>query len=403
MTSDLLIEAALAADEPAMNTLLRQSIEHQSISGQEGLFTGFIEHWARVHDFTTDLWETDDAVIAAHPCGSENHLPLRGRPTLVIGLPGAIGPLLMFNAHADVVAADETGWSAHERDGVIFGRGACDVKGPLIAALWAMRACQRLGRPFPNVKLELVPGEEDCVGVGTLTSVLRGYRADAVIVLEPTELQPRCASRGGLRFEVRCAGKAVHGTVKWLGTDAIRVLREVLDALDALEQRWNDQGADPLFAMYPFARPITVDRVAGGRWQGMVCDEALCAGYLELLPDDDLKIWGDRFVTELSQSVGDPLRVLFTEEYRGHRLSADHPLMAMAEGMLDKTSAPAGFNSGCEAGLRALVANTPTLVWGPGTLAHAHSADERIAWADVRTAAHIWTQFIGQWSNSVKQ
>ena len=65
----------------------------------------------------------------------------------------------------------------------------------------------------------MVPGEEDCVTLGTLTSVVRGHTADAAIVLEPTEGQPRNASRPGLRFEVTCRGRAVHGTVKWLGRE----------------------------------------------------------------------------------------------------------------------------------------------------------------------------------------
>jgi len=101
--------------------------------------------------------------------------------------------------------------------GKIFGRGACDTKGPLIiSAIIALAALSELPvRPSGDILIELIPGEEDCVGIGTLTSVVRGYKPDAVVILEPTESMPRCASRAGTRFEISCTGRAVHGTVKW--------------------------------------------------------------------------------------------------------------------------------------------------------------------------------------------
>jgi acetylornithine deacetylase/succinyl-diaminopimelate desuccinylase-like protein len=59
----------------------------------------------------------------------------------------------------------------------------------------------------------------------------------------------------------------------------------------------------------------------------------------------------------------------------------------------------AGFNSGCEAGLRANRMQTPTLVWGPGSLAQAHAVDEYVVWADVRRVADMFTLFIKHWSD----
>src|SRR5262249_50078590 len=156
-------------------------------------------------------------------------------------------------------------------------------------------AIKRSGIQLPgDILLELIPGEEDCVGLGTLLSVLRGYRADAAIVLEPTEGLPRCASRAGCRFEIACVGRAVHGTVKWLGTDASAATRRVLDRLEELEHAWNDRQDDELFDDFPIARPITIDFVSGGHGQGMVCHECSCGGYLELLPDDDIETWKHR-------------------------------------------------------------------------------------------------------------
>lgn len=417
---------ALDPAAPAMRRLLAQAIMLESVSGREGEFVRFIEAWARAEGFQTDCWEATEAELSPYPQSCLSHLPLAGRPTLVIRLPGrAAGRSLLFNAHSDVVAAGRPElwqfdpWSGADSGGRIYGRGACDAKGPLVSALWALWAIRSaFGGLAGDVLLELIPGEEDCVGLGTLTSVARGYRADGVIVLEPTECRPYCASRGGCRFEIECLGRAVHGTLKWLGRDAIGMIRLVLEALARLEARWNDRHADPLFAAYPIARPITVDAVQGGQWQGMVCDRCRCAGYLELLPGDAIELWKRRFTDELRAELGGPpfspdsLKISFSEEYVGHLTPPTDPLCLSAAGAAERFLLPAenpagspssaslgGFNGGCEAGLRASLQGSPTLVWGPGSLAEAHAANEFVDFSDVQRVACMFTDFLLRWSS----
>lgn len=411
---------ALASFESEMRRLLGEALRFPSVSGKEIEFVRFFEGWARGNQFETDCWETDETEIAPFPQARQRHVPLKGRPTLVIRLPGlGRGRSLLFNAHSDVVSAGDESrwrldpWSGVEEQGRFYGRGACDVKGPLISALWAMRAVQSNypeGLPGDLI-LELIPGEEDCVGLGTLTSVLRGHRADGVIVLEPTDNAPCCASRGGCRFEITCRGLAVHGTLKWLGIDSISLMRRVLDALSLLEVRWNDREADPLFRSYPIARPVTVDSVNGGQWQGMVCDHCSCGGYLELLPGDDIGVWKRRFEEELRFQLRlvfpNPaaLTLTFAEEYQGHRMAETHPFSVTASKAMDgswsgKAPPPrlSAFNSGCEAGLRANLQQTPTLVWGPGSLAQAHAIDESIHFSEVKQGAKLFAEFAMLWS-----
>jgi acetylornithine deacetylase len=391
-----------------LREILQGFLRIPSVSGNEGEFTRHVQGVARELGFETDLWETVDEPTMPR------HIPLKGRPTLVIKLAGrGGGRSLIFNAHADVVAAPGeqrwkfSPWSGYIENGMIYGRGACDVKGPLVSALGAMMLIKE---EHPDglagdVLLELVPGEEDCVGLGTMTSITRGYRADGAIVLEPTENQPRCASRGGLRFEITATGRAVHGTVKWTGKDAILMIRHCLDALERIEARWNEK-SDAQFLRYPIARPVTVDLVNGGGVQGMVCDKCICAGYLELLPSDELSVMKQRFIAELKAELSatgvDPsaIGVVFSEEYAGNATSADHPLCTIAENVVKENARWQGwygFNSGCEAGVRANVHQTPTLVWGPGTLERAHAVDERIELSEVQTAALMFAAFAQRW------
>jgi acetylornithine deacetylase len=265
-----------------------------------------------------------------------------------------------------------------------------------------MRVLQNSQTPLAgDVLLELVPGEEDCVELGTLTSLARGWKPDGLVVLEPTEGQPCRASRGGLRFEITALGRAVHGTVKWLGEDALELIPAVLSAAKRLEARYNDRAADPLFAMHRFMRPITIDAVHGGTWQGMLCDRCITGGYLELLPGDELEEWGQKFahdmLAELTSAglAADRFTIQILERYHGHSTASDDPL-CRAAGDQEFFA----FNSGCEAGLRARLHQTPTLVWGPGSLAQAHAVDEYVDLAQVAAVAERFASLATRYCQS---
>jgi acetylornithine deacetylase len=417
------LRKTLDATGAQMLQLLCESVKFASVSGNEGAFVRFIEDWARGRGFKTDLWESSESQLAGYPEAYQHHIPLSGRPTLVIELPGSgNGRSLIFNAHSDVVeAGDVKDWSVNPwggelRQNMVYGRGTCDVKGALIGALWAMRAIKEIfPEGFPGrVMLELVPGEENCVGLGTLTSVVRGYQADAAIILEPSDNLPRCASRSGVRFEVICMGKAAHGSVKWVGKDAIRVMRKILNALEKLEEHWNNKNAEPLFTAYPVARPITVDKVGGGRWQGMVCDRCSCSGYIELLPQDDINEWKNAFISYLRNEAGeDEIEIRFDEEYSGHKTDTKDVFCTAAEDVVKKLICEqvgtvlnwtgwSGFNSGCEAGLRAKMQKTSTLVWGPGSLSQAHAANEFVDFGEVKLFAQLMSRLCINWSELPK-
>jgi acetylornithine deacetylase len=185
-----------------------------------------------------------------------------------------------------------------------------------------------------------------------------------------------------------------------------------------MESNWNDRQADPLFAAYPLARPITVDCVHGGQWQGMVCDRCTCAGYLELLPGDDLDQMQASFSGQLHKMLTDSgkesggVNVEFSEVYSGHRTDSDHAICHIAQTTAvslnqkspnqaspecERWTGWSGFNSGCEAGLRAALQQTPTLVWGPGSLAQAHAVDEYVEWSAVQRGVMLFTEFAERW------
>lgn len=385
--------------------LLRNCVKTGSISGREKNLVLLLNQWAANFGFETDLFEISEYNKNAF-LWEPKHLPLDGRPVLVISLPKSKNPsakTLAFNAHSDTVSEGESAawtmdpFSGHFDGKDLFGLGSCDTKGPLVSALWAMFVINKMHPEGidGNIFLEVVPGEEDCVGVGTLGSVARGYSADAMIVLEPTDSYPCCASRGGLRFAVEAKGRAIHGTVRWLGRDAILSMRRVLSAIDELQDEWNNSSSS-LFSEFPYARPMAVDKISGGKWQGMVCDRCRCEGYLETLPEDDLMKIKERFERELTAKLpDDEIELHFTENYSGHYTSPENPLCEAAKDAFESVnSSPMSrwkaFNAGCESGIRAKLSGTPTLVWGPGKVEHAHSPDEKVNFDSVRKCAEMF-------------
>jgi acetylornithine deacetylase len=398
--------------------LLSRSVQCMSVSGAEGPFVRFLAERADAMGFCVDLWEGDESAAKSLGVPVGRHRPLAGRPTLVITMRGTGGGhSLLFNAHSDVVTAGEgwtlPPWEGCIRDGRLYGRGACDCMGPLVSALWAMETLRRSGEPLAgDVLLEIVPGEEDCVGLGTLTSVARGHRADAAVVLEPTRNVPRCGSRPGFRFEIVATGRAVHGTFKWLGEDAIALMRSVLAALEEVERTWLarlSHGCEPI------ARPITVDSVHGEGWQGMLCDRCSAAGYFEPLPGEDPESAGQEFERRLratlrGRGVNDGAVLLrFTERYLGHVLDEGHELCETALCAFRRASIPGAapawpgwgaFNSGCEAGVRSKVHGTPTLVWGPGDLSLAHAPDESIGLHELQLGASQFAELALEWCSA---
>ncbi|MBI1825284.1 MAG: M20/M25/M40 family metallo-hydrolase [Planctomycetes bacterium] len=401
-----------------MVELLCNLIAQKSISGHEHGAVELLASWAHTRKLFVDLWSNSDSELTNQFGPLTPHISLDGRPTIVIGLRGrGSGKNLMFNGHSDVVGVSDSSrwscdpWSGVRRDGAVIGRGACDCKGPIVSALWALKS---LSATFPDglagdVLLEVVPGEEDCVGLGTMTSVARGYRADGCIVLEPTRNRPRRASRSGIRFEVATIGEAVHGTVKWLGVDAIQLMRKVLDSLEEIERDRTDDPMDGLFDDYPILRPITVDKVESRSSQGTLCERCVAIGYLELLPGDKMEAAKARFQDELLKRchgkgvAKNRVVIQFGEQYLGHCTPSSDPFCEVAR----RSAAASGvridgdlgaFNSGCEAGVRWSLHSTPTVVWGPGDLANAHAIDESIAIEEMAACAEIFARTAIEWS-----
>jgi acetylornithine deacetylase len=224
------------------------SPESEHTENQEAELQALVGERLRAAGAEVDQWEPDPAEFADHPMMPSWH-HWRNRPITVGTLRGTGGgSSLLVNGHIDVVAAGD-GWSsppfaAEVREGRIYGRGACDMKGGVGAALFALEALAACGIELAgDVVFEAVPDEETCA-MGTIAAIARGYRGDAGLVPEPTSFNLWTATRGLLHGTLTVPGRSAHAEMNqpsWReggGVNAIQKGAYLLDALDGLTGDW---------------------------------------------------------------------------------------------------------------------------------------------------------------------
>ena len=314
------------------------------------------------------------------------------------------GATLMLNGHVDVVPiGDPAAWSSLDPfsgrvvDGELHGRGACDMKAGVVAAMAAVTAVRRAGVPLRgDLLLACVPGEEDG-GLGTYATLRRGWTADACVIPEPTGLDLLTANAGALTFRLRVPGRATHASRRTEGVSAVEKLVPLLAALQRLEDRRN-RDVDPLMTRWSVAYPLSIGRVQAGDWASSVPDLLVAEGRLGVALDEPV----EQARAALEQAVAEasaadpwlrhhPVTVeWWGGQFASGRLPADSDLAdrmsaahaAVASGTPGRWGAPYGSDLRLLAG-----GGIPTLHYGPGDAVLAHAPDERVPLAEVHTAA----------------
>ncbi len=235
----------------------------------------------RVAELLTDvgaeveLWEPRAGELDGHPGQVPRGLGFAGRPQLLARFPGSgAAPSLLFNGHIDVVSAEpRERWSsdpfrAEVRDGLLHGRGSCDMKGGIAAMLVAAQALAATDAVAGELLVNTVTDEE-WNGAGALASAVHGVRADAALVPEPSGFDAWVACRGVACATVTVAGRPGHAETPqpaWREGGAVNAIEKaalVLAAIGELRERWR---ADD--ERHPLLEPgdLVPTMIAGGEW-----------------------------------------------------------------------------------------------------------------------------------------
>ena len=391
-----------------VENLLMELIRFPSTRGQEGPAIRFLREQMAPWVDSSVLVPIDDGIMNdpdyAFPLPGHTYRDTPNLECLIRGKSG--GPTIVFNTHLDVVPPSEgqtEAFSPRRGDGRIFGRGACDAKGQA-AVLFAVALLlrERGIQPSGDILFHFVIEEENG-GNGTLAMIRRGVRAGAAVVIEPTEMAVVPAVRGAMWFELQTFGRAAHSgspgsRVSALdkAVEAMKILRDYHDRLLA------ESRGLPLFDVFADPMPLTFGECKAGTWPATVPAKAVLRGVFGFLPNRTRAQVRDG-MTESIRTQGDAwLRNHFELTFpmlhsEGNMLAVDHPLVtsllgaAGKNGLREKISA---MTASCDAWLYNNQAGIPTVVFGPGSIAHAHSAQEEIVLEDILTAASILADFV---------
>jgi acetylornithine deacetylase len=322
-----------------------------------------------------------------------------GRDNLVAELSwSGSGRSVMLEAHQDTVPVDGMTvppFDAEVRNGRLYGRGACDVKGGMAAILAAM---ERLAADRPKGAASVIAAftvdeESGFTGVRRLSRELPAGVAFAVVA-EPTRLEVVVAHKGLVRWRVRTRGRSCHSARPVDGVNAVYRMAPVLAALEEYAATLSAGRSHPLLG----SPTLSVGVIRGGTSVNTVpgsCEIEIdrrllpgedpasavehCRRFLEArLPGADLEV-EPAWITDLAldtppDSEAAAISVAAVRKVRGR-------------------SEPIGVPYGTDASKLA-EAGLPSVVLGPGDIAQAHTVDEWIEVADLERAVEVYVELV---------
>jgi acetylornithine deacetylase len=406
MTSDPihdLIHAQLAGT----GTILSDLIRFPSTSGREHDAMLFLDRILKADGFKVEQIALSNT-LRLDPDYS-NPIPnidYDGRFNLRVTMPGAGGgKTVLFNSHTDVVppSVDQPDpWTPRIENGILYGRGACDAKGQVATILLVLRTLKALKVKLRGSVIAHLVNEEENGGNGTLAMARKGEKADACVVLEPTDRRVFTSIRGAVWFRLIFSGRAGHSGQAGVTRSALLMARDAMAILETYHADLLKRSRGlPLFDVYPNPMPLTFGHLEAGNWPASAPSRAVMEGVLGLLPN----VTKEQVCAEMQAVLakgGDEFFAANTAlsfMYR-HDSSVIDPNSDFTQILLraSKTAGVpaeiAAMTASCDAWFYNNLLGIPTVVYGPGSLKVAHSKDEQIALDEIAKAAETLVRFI---------
>jgi acetylornithine deacetylase len=393
---------------------LQTLVRMPSITGSEEIVADWAAGALQELGLTVEMVRPDLAAIRADAAWPGEEMPRTSLPVVVGRAGGGGGRRLILSGHLDVVPPGDLEtwtfdpWAAEIRDGRLYGRGACDMKGGVAAILAAVRALGASGdlsRLGGELMVVLVSSEEDG-GQGTLAAIRSGAVADVAVITEPSRLDVVVAHAGAITFRLTVPGRAAHASRRREGVSALDKLFALTQALARDEARRNESETDPLMTALGLPYPTIVGIVEGGEWASTVLDRVVAYGRYgvrlgQTPADAELEL---RAVVTAACSEDDFLRdhpatvEITGGRFGSARVPADHALPVglaeVGESVLGRRPALRAEPYGADMQMFVNHGETPCVIFGPGDVKFAHSADEFVPIDEVETCARVLAAWV---------
>lgn len=318
-----------------------------------------------------------------------------GRPNVIaIYDSGRPGKTLLFEAHTDVVTeGDRNAWTydpfaAEIVDGKIYGRGSCDTKGNLAAAIAAVHAIQKSGVTFSGKIILCIPCDEEGMMIGIKDFIRRGWAkgVDGAIICEPEENQLCITQKGAMRVIIKTYGKMAHGAMPLTGINPNTRMARLIVELEKLEQREKERVGKHPYLGWPSITPTIMQGPVQGEPQiNVIPDQCMVALDIRTVPGQDHAVLRKQ-MEEIMEKLGrvDPhfkatLEVIeerpWTETDQNNEI-----VVAVAQAYREVTGKPPVYNGvpGATDGTFLHLAGVPIITTGAGNRHIPHHVDEYV-------------------------
>ena len=254
---------------------LQKMVQFRSLRGEEEPLQQWIAAHFEKRGYKVDQFSLADVNLMSHPKAAPmDTIPLEGSRQVVATIDeGGKGRSLILQGHVDVVPEGpgdlwaDAPYEAVVRDGWMIGRGAQDMKAGVSAMIFALDAIKKAGfAPDGRIHLETVT-EEESTGNGALSTLMRGYTADACLIPEPTGHTLSRAQVGAIWFRLRVRGTPVHVAYSETGTSAILSAMHLVRAFQDYTAELNAKAtANKWFGAIKNPIKFNVGIIKGGDW-----------------------------------------------------------------------------------------------------------------------------------------
>jgi len=316
------------------------------------------------------------------------------RHNLILKVNGQTNETVIINAHADVVPAADGMFESWEKNGTVYGRGACDDKGQIAAIYLLLTAIKKSGiKPAKTLEIHIV-AEEEIGGNGTLALMQREMRASLAVILEPTDLKILTGSRGAVWFKAVTKGIAGHsGDVKSV-KNALKIAVALMDVLEDCHKKIYQRlkGVHP-FEDFENPMPLNFGKLHSGQWPATAPKEAILEGVFGFLPGMICKEVTEEIVkniTEAGEEIADYTDIRFPLQRDSNVTSRELACVKKFAKSAQEAGIEAQYSAlpaCCDAWFYAQEKGIPAVIFGAGELRHAHSDIEQVKLEDIKSCA----------------
>ena len=297
---------------------------------------------------------------------------------------------ILLAPHLDTVGAEGTKFIPQRKNGRLHGRGACDTKGSVAAMLAAVcELAKSKSRPLETEIIFAGLIDEEHMQAGSRALAAGGFKADLAIVGEPTKLQVVTAHKGSLWLNLATRGRSAHGATPHLGVNAVHTMALVVDALE------KEYGAELKKRKHKLLGRATVNvgKISGGSQPNIVPDACVIEIDRRTLPGETEQSVL-REIASLLEANDLAANVSSAKLAPALALETDLKLPLVQRFMRSvKQVRPVGVDYFCDAAVLS-AAGMPSVVFGPGDIAQAHTADEWISLAELERAKALLVRFL---------